>query len=200
MKKKFSKESAFTLVEVMVAMLVLAIGLLGLAGITVVVLRSNTLSQQISDATTIATDLMERLKIQPMSNLGDCTGTYNTISPPSSSCSILTTSGLNSSALAGNYYPANFTANCAAQNVLGSNPNWVTFDVVTANLINPSTFSTADVCSSSVSIPQKNYLRFYRLLPSPTNSSDRIINVGVVWVDRFGRYRNVHFSTTRTAN
>jgi type IV pilus assembly protein PilV len=54
MKKTLEDLRGFTLVEVMVAMLILAIGLLGLAGITVVVLRSNSLSQQMSDATNIA--------------------------------------------------------------------------------------------------------------------------------------------------
>src|SRR5437868_6572019 len=96
MKNRENSQAAFTLIEVMVSMLVLAIGLLGLAGVTVVVLRQNSLTQQISDATNVAADLMENLKRQGLSALPDCnvlSGTVSYLTLPSN-CDPIQGSGL----------------------------------------------------------------------------------------------------------
>ena len=76
----------FTLLEVMIAMVILAVSLLGLAGLQMVSLNSNSLASQITEATTLAQDRLERLITTPFANLsggggGNVTGatgvTYN---------------------------------------------------------------------------------------------------------------------------
>lgn len=187
--KKRSKISAFTLVEVLVAMLVLAIGLLGLAGITVIVLRSNTLSQQISEATTIASDLMENLKRQTYSSLPDCVAA-NTISTCSSE--ILMNAGITSNTL----YPPLTSAVCK---VTGTNVLFAgsSIDFVSANLVGEAANVTS-VCDTNLSIPARKYVRYYRSYASSTGASDRVIVVVVLWKDKFGKPRQVHLTTTRT--
>jgi type IV pilus assembly protein PilV len=52
----------FTLLEVMIALVVLCIGLLGMAAMQVIGLRSNTTSSYLSQATIIASDMTERIR------------------------------------------------------------------------------------------------------------------------------------------
>lgn len=199
--------NAFTLIEVMVAMVVLAIGLLGLAGITVVVLRSNTLSQQISEATTLSSDLMDTLKRQAIGNLPNCpTANAYTASAvtESSNCNIIYQSGLKG--LGDGYMPVtNRTdAGCVVTGstilqTSGSTP--ALYDVVAANFLvmSDSGLATNFCGASSFSLSPRSYIRYYRTYqPSSGNAGDRTIVVGVLWKDRFGRWRNVHLSTTRT--
>ena len=56
------KQSGFTLVEVLVAMLVLAIGLLGLAGLMSSSLRNNLSASHRTQATWLAYDIMDRMR------------------------------------------------------------------------------------------------------------------------------------------
>lgn len=198
---------AFTLIEVMVAMLVLAIGLLGLAGITVVVLRSNTLSQQISEATTISADLMDTLKRQPVGNLRDCptANSYTTATIPASpACSILRDSGV--LALGDNYMPVieNGDALCGISGVLSAG-NSYTYDNVASNFVVLNNYpNDADICTNPAAadnLAPHSYIRYYRTFQTPIppgNTGDRTIVVVVLWKDRFGRWRNVHLSTSRT--
>ncbi len=128
--KKRSRD-AFTLVEVLIAMLILAIGLLGLAGMTVVVLRSNTVAQQITEATNITRSLMEALKREAPRITAACPD-INVISV-GTACRIVTTSGiseLNTSDPV--WLPASLThTGCAVPGIL---QNDRTFDVTTAQL------------------------------------------------------------------
>ena len=55
-------DSGFTLLEVLVAMAVLAIGSLGATTLTLSILRGNTFSNQITTATTLAQDKLEDVK------------------------------------------------------------------------------------------------------------------------------------------
>lgn len=52
----------FTLIEVLIAILLLTIGLLALVSVTVMVIKGNSLSQTRTTATTLAKDQMEELK------------------------------------------------------------------------------------------------------------------------------------------
>lgn len=195
MKKK---QKAFTMIEVLVAMLVLAIGLLGLAAMTVVVLRSNVLSQQISEATTITGDLMESLKLRSISELTDCASTGNVISV-GGSCSIITESGLY--ALGSDYYPLDPTESCEVSGVLNdfSDASPGAFDSVTANLISFAASSSTEFCTQFDDLPKGRYVRFYRSFdPDPADGRDeRRLIVVVLWKDRFGKWRNLNLETTR---
>ena len=70
----------FTLIEIMIAVTLLAIGLLGMAGLTVGIMRGNTLSNQVTTATALAQDKMEDIKRAGYSGAATLTEEYNTIS------------------------------------------------------------------------------------------------------------------------
>lgn len=55
-------DRGFTLVEIMIAVFILVIALLGLISTTVIVIKSNSLSKTMTAATTLARDKMEPLK------------------------------------------------------------------------------------------------------------------------------------------
>ena len=52
----------FTLVEVMIAIVILTIGLLALASVTVMVIKGNSLNKMMTTATTLANQQLETLK------------------------------------------------------------------------------------------------------------------------------------------
>ncbi|MCX7101946.1 MAG: type IV pilus modification protein PilV, partial [Methylobacter sp.] len=54
--------AGFTLIEVLIAMLVLAVGLLGLAGLQATSLKSNQSAYNRSQATQLAYDLADRMR------------------------------------------------------------------------------------------------------------------------------------------
>jgi prepilin-type N-terminal cleavage/methylation domain-containing protein len=204
--KKKEKINAFTLIEVMVAMLVLAIGLLGLAGITVVVLKSNTLSQQISEATTIAADLMDTLKRQSLTALPDCT-TASVVplsTAQGSSCATLSESGVAALPLqsgANIYLPSTSNVTCGMAGVLDTSATAMTFNYIAANLMvfSPAPTGAATVCNeSSSTTPSRSYLRYFRSFVPTGSTTDKTIVVVVLWKDKYNRWRNVHLSTTRT--
>lgn len=62
--------SGFTIIEVMVAMIVLAIGLLGMAGITLMVIKGGKDASYIQDATHLASGRIEALKDLAWDQLG----------------------------------------------------------------------------------------------------------------------------------
>ena len=72
----------FTLIEIMIAIFILVVALLGLISVTVMVIKGNSFSKTMTTATTLAKDKMEEMK-----NLG-YSGT--------SSSDITTTEGYNS--------------------------------------------------------------------------------------------------------
>lgn len=59
--KKLSKQSGFTLVEVLMSMLILSVALLGLAKISATVIRSNSFSESYTVATALGQDKLEEL-------------------------------------------------------------------------------------------------------------------------------------------
>ena len=60
--------SGFTLIEVLVAMVILSVGLLGTAALITGIINSNKLSNRISTATVLAQDKMEEIKSVSYSN------------------------------------------------------------------------------------------------------------------------------------
>ncbi len=71
---KRKSEQGFTLIEVMIAVLVLSIGLLGLAGLQVTALQNNQGAFMRSQATALAYDLADRMRANV---LGTISGNYN---------------------------------------------------------------------------------------------------------------------------
>ncbi|MGE0386736.1 MAG: type IV pilus modification protein PilV [Gammaproteobacteria bacterium] len=67
-------ERGFTLLEALVALLVLAVGLLGLAGLQIQGLRFNTDAYVRSQATMLAYDIMERMRMRRFNTPNDATG------------------------------------------------------------------------------------------------------------------------------
>ena len=62
MRRLRNNNSGFTLMEVLAAMLILSIGLLGMAALITGIINSNKLSNRISTATTCAQDKMEDIR------------------------------------------------------------------------------------------------------------------------------------------
>ncbi|MTI63735.1 type IV pilus modification protein PilV [Methylophaga sp.] len=79
-------EQGFTLVEVMVAVLVLAIGLLGMAHLHVTSMKVNQSAEFRSQATTLAANMFDRMRAnQQAAKNGDYALTLNTDPPASPS-------------------------------------------------------------------------------------------------------------------
>lgn len=89
-----NKNTGFTLIEVLIAMLVLAVGLLGLAGLQATSLRNNQSAYNRSQATQLAYDLADRMRANVTAAI--TTSTYTTILPLSTAtakANCLTTAG-----------------------------------------------------------------------------------------------------------
>jgi prepilin-type N-terminal cleavage/methylation domain-containing protein len=67
--KRGKNEGGFTLIEVMIAILLLLIGLLGVAGVAATIIQANAFSRQVTTATTLAEERMEDLKNTPYASL-----------------------------------------------------------------------------------------------------------------------------------
>jgi len=64
-KYSVSKQQGFTLLEVLIALLVLSIGLLGLAALQTTGLRSNEMASMRTTATQLAYDISDRMRANP---------------------------------------------------------------------------------------------------------------------------------------
>ena len=78
--KRVRNRRGFTLIEIMVAVTLLSIGLLGMAGLTVGIMRGNSLSNQVTTATALAQAKMEDIKRVGYSGATESTEDYNAIS------------------------------------------------------------------------------------------------------------------------
>ena len=57
-----NENEGFTLIEILIAMLILSVGILGMAALTVGIINGNKLSNNLSAATTLAQDKMEDVR------------------------------------------------------------------------------------------------------------------------------------------
>lgn len=85
------KQSGFTLLEVLVAVLVLAIGLLGLAGLMASSVRNNHSAYQRTQATWLAYDIVDRMRVNR--DLALANGYDTTIGSPATCTANPTLSG-----------------------------------------------------------------------------------------------------------
>jgi len=85
------RQEGFTLVEVLIAVLVLLIGLLGLAGLQAQALRSNQIAYMRTQATILAYDIIERMNANRAAALAGsydgAAGTQNTDCTSTTACS-----------------------------------------------------------------------------------------------------------------
>jgi len=65
------KPSGFTLIEVVIAMCLLAFAILGLAQLQIVAIRGNAFASRITTASTLAQDSLEQLVALPYANIVD---------------------------------------------------------------------------------------------------------------------------------
>ncbi len=94
-----TKNAGFTLIEVLIAMLVLEVGLLGLAGLQVTSLRNNQSAYSRSQATQLSYDLADRMRANSTGK-----AVYIAILPSSATAkaNCLTTAGCSSTEMAEN--------------------------------------------------------------------------------------------------
>lgn len=69
MKIKISEEAGFTLVEAMIAMSILAVGLLGVIGMFTTSIGGNAFGGNMTQAATLAQEKLEDLRIEPYPNI-----------------------------------------------------------------------------------------------------------------------------------
>ena len=62
MSRSNHNNNGFTLIEVLIAIVILSVGLLGMASLTVGIIKGNQFSNQLTTATTLAQDKMEDLR------------------------------------------------------------------------------------------------------------------------------------------
>ena len=65
-RNRHMSQQGFTLIEVIISMVILGIGLLAIAQMQVVAIQTNTVNREVTEATTIALDKLEYLKVLPL--------------------------------------------------------------------------------------------------------------------------------------
>jgi type IV pilus assembly protein PilV len=90
--RRDKRQAGFTLIEVLVAALVLSVGLLGLAGLQVFALKTNDSAYLRSKATLYAYDMMDRMRTNREAAKADTydktLGAFSTLAAPAANASI----------------------------------------------------------------------------------------------------------------
>jgi type IV pilus assembly protein PilV len=73
------REKGFSLIEVLIGLIFLAIGLLAIAGLQAASIRGNFFSNNLMQATYVAQDRLEFLKILPLDSSALQAGNYNSL-------------------------------------------------------------------------------------------------------------------------
>jgi len=112
---KPSKESGTSLIELMIACLVLMIGVLGVVSLIPIAIAENGRNRQQSNSTVIAQMVMEKLMSVPATNttvlaISDCTPTAFNVNTTGGGASLLASGDVNFSAAAPAGYSMNYTA------------------------------------------------------------------------------------------
>ncbi len=68
---KWGESKGFTLVEVMIAIVILSVALLALGGLQIISIRGNSFGNHMTEAITLAKDLMEEMKNTEWEQIGD---------------------------------------------------------------------------------------------------------------------------------
>lgn len=76
---RLRKSQGFTLIEIMIAIFLLVVAMLGVISVTVMVIKGNSFSKTMTTATTLAADKMEELKNTAYASLADGTDTQESI-------------------------------------------------------------------------------------------------------------------------
>lgn len=86
-------QKGFTLIEIMVAVVILAIGLLGLAGLQATSLRFNNSAYYRSQATNLAYDMADRMRANRQAALGGGAYSGTVIQNPPPACAVVNLAG-----------------------------------------------------------------------------------------------------------
>ena len=73
--RRLHRNRGFTLIEIMIAIAIIAIGIFGVMSLIITVMKGNTLSKRVTTATTIAQDKMEDFKRMDYVDVLDAFGT-----------------------------------------------------------------------------------------------------------------------------
>lgn len=74
-----AKSQGFTLVELMIAIFLLVVGLLSMAGLSVSVIQGNNFSKQMTTAATLGQERLESKRTMAFANITSATDNYNSI-------------------------------------------------------------------------------------------------------------------------
>lgn len=90
---KMPRQTGFTLIEIMVAVVVLAIGLLGLAGLQATSLRFNNSAYHRSQATNLAYDMADRMRVNRQAALNNGDYDAEDFEDPPPDCAVVALAG-----------------------------------------------------------------------------------------------------------
>ncbi|MBA7566411.1 hypothetical protein ES708_08102 [subsurface metagenome] len=76
---KIANSSGFTLIEIMIALFILVVGLLGAAGVAITIINGNAFGKEITTATTLAQNKMEEMKGTAYSSIASGSDTQESI-------------------------------------------------------------------------------------------------------------------------